>query len=89
MYGEFCVVSRKVLKPGILFLAFLLMGTAALVSYYSQRRLQGGAGPHLRLQTGLQQLHSQACGLRVQFSEAVKNLGLYWLVLNELPPMEG
>jgi hypothetical protein len=40
-----------------------------------------------KLCTGCQQLYRQAGGLD-QFNEAVRQLGLYWLLLNEKPPLQ-
>ena len=46
-----------------------------------------GRGYDRQLQAGSQQLHTQACGFH-RFTEAVRTLGMYWLLLNEPPPVK-
>jgi PAS domain-containing protein len=44
-----------------------------------------GAGSHARVWAGCEQLRAQPVDFN-QFDKAAKQLGLYWLVLNEPPP---
>ena len=38
--------------------------------------------------TGGEQLRAQAGGVSCEFAEAIKHLGMYWLLINEAPPLK-